>query len=330
MNDIKEDAIAIQQKVDFTPLRGRSVLVTGGSGLLGQYIAATLQNLPDIELHVQCQSKPQNVDFYPDTRLYYANLANVNDCARLPNADVVIWASAYAQPLRFLADPLMALRSSSYGIMALLEKCNVGGRFLYISSSEVYCGCPSKPPFREAEIGTITPYHPRACYIEAKKFGEAITYLYRQRGISTVAVRPGILYGPGAKYSDQRSWVSFIRRAFAEKEIRLMDRGQVVRTFGYITDGMELLFNALIRGTQPVYNISGHSALSIAELAQVIGRVAGVPVIVPEEDHGVAGTPENLQLNTDLIENEFDKRSFVDFETGISRTVEWWRETYAT
>jgi nucleoside-diphosphate-sugar epimerase len=333
MNAVERNAQTILAQIDPAPLEGRAVLITGGSGLLGTQIVATLQAAIEyglhIDLYVQVQRGLNAIEPGERTKLIYANLANPYDCERLPDADVVISAASYAQPLRFIAEPLQALRSASTGLLALLERCRVGGSFLYISSSEVYCDCHARPPFSEDDIGTITPYHPRACYITGKMFGEAMTYLYRNRGLSTVAVRPGIIYGPGFKKGDRRSWVQFAERAVTQGKIELMDAGLVRRTFLYMTDGIELILKALLYGTQPVYNVAGHDSLSIARLAETIGEIAGVPVVIPEEDHGVAGTPEDLQLNGSRIENEFNKRHYVSLEEGLAHTVEWARELYA-
>lgn len=327
----------MEPELDYTPLDGKTVLLTGSTGLLSTHIAAQLSgwvNESGLDAELYFQAQRQVSDQWLRTtgcagQIVYANLANPGDCARLPNADVVICAHSYAQPLKFIAEPLLALRGAAYGTMALLEKVNVGGRFLYISSSEVYCDCPTELPYKETDIGAITPYHPRACYITGKMFGEAMTYLYRQRGISTVAVRPGITYGPGFKRDDQRSWASFIRRAVETKEIRLLDAGEVRRTVCYVSDGMRMLFNILLRGTQPVYNLAGQYTLSIAEMASIIARHAGAQVVYPEDNHGVAGTPENLALDGSLYESEFGKEEFIIPDDGFKQTVDWYRETYA-
>ncbi|MDD5517852.1 MAG: NAD-dependent epimerase/dehydratase family protein [Candidatus Omnitrophica bacterium] len=332
---IKEIAVDVNIDVDMSPLDGKTILVTGASGLLGTHILSALQHARDnlnldIEIHAQTKGKfnlSTGGNNNLSTIIHYANLANDNDCKRLPNADVIISAASYAQPLRFLSEPLMALRASSYGLMNLLEKCNVGGRFMYISSSEVYCDSLANPPYREEDTGSISPYHPRACYIEGKRFGEAVTYLYRNRGISTVAVRPGITYGPGFKKGDKRSWAQFVERALTESEIKMMDAGNVKRTFCYMSDGIELLFKVLLYGTQTVYNLSGKSSMSIFDLAEKIGEIAHVPVLVPEDDKGgVAGTPDDLQLNTELIESEFPKENWIGINEGFTKTIEWARE----
>lgn len=326
MNEIDQIARQVTWRVDLSPLEGRTVLITGASGLVGTHLARAI-SLSGAKLHLQANQSKMNAP--EGATVHYANLANPNDCARLPEADIIISGANWAQPLRFLEQPLMALRSASYGLMALLEKVRPGGRFLYISSSEVYCGCTATPPFREEDEGQISPYHPRACYIVGKIWGEAITHLYRNRGISTVAVRPGITYGPGFRKGDRRSWAQFIERAMTQNEIRLMDAGKVKRTFCFMTDGIEHLLNVLLYGAQPVYNMSGRDRVSIYELAELIGKCASVPVIVPEVDHGVGGTPDDLQMDSSRVELEFGKSEYTSMTEGMAQTVEWAKRQYA-
>lgn len=325
MGQIDDNAERIIEAVDLSYLHGKRILVTGASGLLGRQIASVLDNAGLEDVHLQYGSQMDD-EFDPyRTTLYHANLANEADCATLPQADVVIYASSYAQPLRFMAEPLTAMRSSAYGLMAALECCRVGGRFMYVSSSEVYCNAPGVGPFEEARTGYVSPYHPRACYIMAKLWGEAMVNYYRQRGLSTVVVRPGITYGPGFRSGDKRSWAQFVESAVKTGRIHLMDSGLARRTFCYISDGIELLFRILLNGRQQVYNLSGRSSHTIADMARIIGEVSGVPVEIPESGEGVAGTPEDLQLDSTLLDAEFPKREWVATREGMSRTVEWAR-----
>ncbi|MFA5300724.1 MAG: NAD-dependent epimerase/dehydratase family protein, partial [Lutibacter sp.] len=121
------DGIAshVLKSVDLSPLANKTVMVTGASGLLGSHIVNILTKAaPIYNLHimavVQTRLHPEQEPF-DRLQVAYANLGNPADCERLPFADVVISAASYAQPKRFLAAPIGALRSSGLGIMALLE-----------------------------------------------------------------------------------------------------------------------------------------------------------------------------------------------------------------
>ena len=60
---------------------------------------------------------------------------------------------------------------------------------------------------------------------------------------------------------------SFIEKALcACGKIELMDAGNAIRTYCYVSDAVELMWQAALNGTQPVYNIGGHSTVTIGEL----------------------------------------------------------------
>jgi UDP-glucuronate decarboxylase len=121
---------------------------------------------------------------------------------------------------------------------------------------------------------------------------------------------------------------SFIEQALTRGRIELMDAGLAFRTYCYVTDAVELMFQALLYGTQPVYNIGGHSTVTIGELATIIGHMTGVPVSFPEKPVEVRGAPEEVRLDLALAEQEFKKTKFVDLESGLRATIEWQRSLY--
>ena len=65
----------------------------------------------------------------------------------------------------------------------------------------------------ESDIGTTTPLHPRASYIEGKRGGETICNAYRSQGVRAVSARLALAYGPGTRKGDKRAMNSFIEKA---------------------------------------------------------------------------------------------------------------------
>lgn len=65
--------------------------------------------------------------------------------------------------------------------MELLDRLHAQWKFLYASSSAIYSGL-QKDAFTENDVGTTNTLHPRACYIEGKRCGEAIVNAYREGG----------------------------------------------------------------------------------------------------------------------------------------------------
>ncbi len=332
---IARDAAAICERVKVDALRDKTILVTGASGLLGTYFLATLAHLKQtgMPLHGSAQVRSEPA---PHTagilqrggfRCLQANLADPAECASLPAADVIIHAAGYAQPAIFMANPVATFQLNTTATATLLQKLKPGGCFLYLSSSEIYSGL-KKSLLSESDIGTTTPLHPRACYIEGKRGGETICNSYRSQGVRAVAARLALAYGPGTRKGDKRALNSFIERALCQGRIELMDAGKAVRTYCYVSDAIELMWQATLHGTQPVYNIGGHSTVTIGELARLIGQIAGVPVSFPQQSAEIAGAPEEVRLDLTRPETEFNKTSYVSLEDGLRATVEWQRHLY--
>jgi UDP-glucuronate decarboxylase len=333
---ILEDAERIVQRVNFAALDGADVLITGASGLIGvQFLAgfrqwSTLNRRP-ISVTAVCQSAPppwlDALIQVPGLTMVRGDLTDPAFRAALPSAGVVIHAAGYAQPGRFLADPAKTIQINVNATLDLLEKTRPDGRFLFLSSSEVYSGSPLTP-YREDAIGTTDPSHTRACYIEGKRCGEALCHAFRRSGLSVGIGRIALTYGPGTRTDDVRVLNTLIRQGLSEGRIRLRDRGAASRTLGYVSDVAAQLLAVLIGGREAVYNVGGVSRVTILELAEQVGRLLGVPVSVPESDDDPTGAAADVALDLSRVCEEFGLGEFVELDDGLARTVAWQRELY--
>ena len=333
---IARDAAAICERVKLDELRDKIILVTGASGLLGTYFLATLAHLKQSGVRLEAIAQVRS-ELAPHTaeiirrggfQLALVNVADHAECSSLPEADVVIHSAGYAQPAIFMANPAATIQVNTTATATLLQKVRPGGAFLFLSSSEVYSGL-KKAVLNESDIGTTTPLHPRSSYIEGKRCGEAICNAYRSTGIRAVSARLALAYGPGTRQHDKRAMNAFIEKALCQGRIELMDAGKAIRTYCYVSDAVEMMWQAALHGTQPVYNIGGHSTVTIGDLAQLIGNIIGVPVAFPSTQSEVAGAPEEVRLDLSRVEVEFDKHNYVSLEDGLRATIEWQRGLYA-
>ena len=337
-NDIiSKDAGRICQRVNLDGLQDKTILVTGASGLLGTYFLATLANLREsgvpLDVIAQVRSDPgvhtAEIIQRGGFKIVQSDISDFQQCSSLPEADVIIHSAGYAQPLIFMANPLPTIQINTTATATLLNKLRPGGSFLFISSCEVYSGL-NKSILKESDIGTTTPLHPRSSYIESKRCGEAICNAYRNTGVNAVSVRVALTYGPGTRKHDKRAVNSFIEQAICQGHIKLLDAGRAVRTCCYVTDAVELMWQAALHGTQPVYNIAGHSTVTISELAKLVAEISGVPLTIPESQVEVAGTPEEVLLDLTRSESEFQKSAYVNLEEGLCATIKWQRQLYAS
>ena len=332
---IDNDISYICQTIDVEKLSNSTVVLSGASGLIGTYFLACLSRLLNAgilnSVYALIYSDPPShvVEITRDSNIQFMkiDLANFEHYSRIPEADIIIHTAGYAQPLRFMANAINTLQINCSSTIALLKKLKKNGSFLFSSSAEVYCDLDSFP-FSEEKIGLTTPFHVRASYIEGKRGGECAANIFYQNGYNVKSVRLGDIYGPGTRENDQRAINSFIRNGYLNKRIDLMDAGNAMRNFCYITDAVILMWKILFVGTKPIYNLGGPDTITIAQLAQLIGAIMNIPISIPQTKEGIVGSPRELVLDLVRMKEEFNKTKFVSLKKGLKNTIDWQRNLY--
>lgn len=242
----------------------------------------------------------------------------------LEKADYIVYGPGYGQPLKFTQDKVRTIEINTTSLIKAFSYLKEGGTFLYISTSEVYSGAES--PYDEYSIGTTTPEHPRACYIEGKRCGEAICHSYASSGVNVKIARLALAYGPGTKRGDTRVINQLIEQGITGT-ITLRDGGEAIRTYLYITDAVDMLWKILLKGKSTVYNVGGFSTLTILELAHEIAYYMNATLLVPNITNGLADAPAGVTLSMDKFLKEFEQ-SFVPLSRGLALTIDYQKKLY--
>ena len=242
----------------------------------------------------------------------------------LEPADYIVHGAGYGQPQMFMKDEISTIKINTDFTTELFKYLKPDGKFLFISTSEVYSGAPS--PYKETDIGTTTPIHPRACYIEGKRCGEAICMAFRRKGFDVKIARLSLAYGEGTKSDDTRVLNQFIKQALTKGKIELLDMGEAKRTYCYIGDVVKILWAILLEGKESVYNVGGISKTTVADLARKIGEITGAEVVFPNIKGGLTGAPEDVELDMSKVMNEFSFKGFVSLDAGLKLTIKWQKE----
>ena len=330
MNTIIEKEIhEMLASIETSFLHNKSILVTGASGLVGSYFSVLFQEIRksrgiDFELYLTSKSGEFEFNIENATIIIAKDLSRSETITKMPSFDIIIHAAGYAQPSKFLADTRTTIRLATETTYELIGKLKTGGRFLFFSTSEVYSDLP-KPPFREDQIGLTNTNHPRAAYIEAKRLGETIVHLAnREKNIVANSIRLASAFGPGVKQNDSRVMSNIIHQALSDKHIKLKDNGDAWRTFCYITDVIEMSYAVLQKGCGEVYNVGGVSRVQIKDLAKIVSEETGAKLTYPTNDENyLKGAPTDVSLDLTKILNLCGQRDFVDFHTGIRKTILW-------
>ena len=54
-----------------------------------------------------------------------------------------------------------------------------------------------------------------------------------------------------------------------------------------------------------------------------------MPVQFPQNSEELGGAPENVYLDMSLVERDFNKTHYVDFDKGLAQTIEWQKVLYS-
>ncbi len=313
-------------------LNGKSILMTGATGLIGlnllgflaQHVATGRLDL-DIFGVSRSGILPSQFSHREHVQMFSVDLSlEMNLGASLPPADFVVHGATYGQPAKFMDRPIetILLNTSVTAALAELSK----EQFLFLSSSEVYSGLVGSP-HKETEIGTSNTDHPRACYIEGKRAGEAVTLAIGKMNKGAKVARLSLVYGPGARWDDQRVMYELIKRALTSGYVSLRGSGSSKRSYLYVNDAIQLLVTIMLNGENGVYNLGGLETISLEGLAKKIAAAAEVEYRRPEphtEPQSV-GAPDNVKLDMSktLALSSFSNPTTL--EKGLPETITWMR-----
>ena len=327
---LKEEYNEINLK-EWQKLKNKTILITGGNGLIGSNIISYLQFLnkkENLNLKILVHSFSKPVEWLPkDNNIEYFN-SDLNAGFPEWEFDYLINTATYGTPKKFLQNKLQTIKLNTETYTKLLELSKLNNAtVLHMSSSEVYGQVPQdRDSVDENYNGDVCTFAPRAVYGESKRLSETISKVFIDEGMDIKIIRLAIGYGAGVKYDDARFINEFIKKAINFGEIVMMDEGKVLRQLSFITDTIEMMLNIMLSGKEVIYNVGGVDLKSIREIAEVIAKNEGVEVKLPEILSSVGGTPKSLILDITRYINEFGCPNFISYEKGLAKTAEWIKE----
>jgi GDP-L-fucose synthase len=310
-------------------LRGKRLVVTGGSGFLGSHVVEELRAVHGpAELVV-----PRRRDY---------DLVQREACRRLlhdARPDVVLHLAARVggiganrdNPGSFFFENLMM------GVQ-LVEECRLQGVGKVVTVGTI-CSYPklTPVPFREEDLWDGYPEETNAPYGLAKKMLLVQGQAYRQQyGMDVIHLLPVNLYGPGDNFDPASSHVipALVKKfqdALEEGHpaVELWGTGRASREFLYVEDAARGICLAAERysGPEPV-NLGAGFEITIRELAETIARLMGFRGSVLWDTSKPDGQPRR-SLDTSRAASLFGFEAETGFEDGLRRTIDWYRRERA-
>jgi len=306
----------------------KRILVTGGAGFIGSHLCEKLLASGNevICLDNYFTGSKQNIIHLLDNHCFEVIRHDITMPIYI-EVDEIYNLACPASPVHYQYNGIKTIKTSVMGAINTLGLAKrTKSKVLLASTSEIY-GDPKVHPQTETYWGNVNTLGPRACYDEGKRCAETLFMnYYMQHRLKIKIARIFNTYGPRMSSNDGRVISNFIVQALKGENITIFGDGTHTRSFQYVDDlvtGMIKLMDTPDTFTGPV-NLGNPVELSVNELAKKILELTGskskiIHLPLPPDD------PKQRQPDISLARKELGWEPLVDLETGLRRTIEFFR-----
>ena len=307
-------------------MKDKKILVTGGLGLIGSYIADEL--IDDNEVIIidnKSTGKVENLQNinHENLTIIENDLNDVNLDELLVDVDYVFHLAAMASVPLSIDNPSECVKNNMDATIKLINACknNNVKKIIFSSSSSVY-GDNTNIPLKETEYPL-----PKSPYAASKASGELFlkTY-YEAYGLNYISLRYFNVFGPKQDENSQYAAVipNFITALLKEEQPIIYGDGEQTRDFIYIKDVVNANIKAAESDYNGIVNVASGKKTSINELYKIICETLGYDIeakYLPERKgdikHSLADVGNMKKIDYEVNLN--------DFENQLKETINWFK-----
>lgn len=305
-------------------LKGKRVMVTGGSGFLGSYVTSRLE---EKEVNVFSLGR-KNYDLTKQQEVERA-LTEINPDVIIHLAAVVggIGVNRKHPGTFFYQNAVMGIELMEQARQRNIEKFVAVGTI---------CAYPkfTQVPFKEEDLWEGYPEETNAPYGLAKKMMLVQAQSYRDEfSFNAIYLLPVNLYGPRDNFDPNSSHVipALIKKCIDAKrqglgKIVVWGTGNASREFLYVEDAAEgiVLATEKYDYREPI-NLGSGREIKIKDLVGKIAELTGYEGDIEWDTSKPDGQPRRC-LDVSKAERYFGFRAKTDFDTGLEKTIRWYEE----
>jgi UDP-glucose 4-epimerase len=307
-------------------------LITGIAGFIGSSIARALLERGEQVRGIDNLStgKRQNLKEIEDKIEFHE--ADLLDLAAVRKAcegvDCMFHEAAIPSVPKSVKDPLGSNQANVDGTVHALVAARDARvkRVVYAASSSAYGDTPTLPKHEGMTPNPISPY------AVAKLASEYyMVSFYRCYGLETVSLRYFNIFGPRQDPSSPYSGVlaKFTTQMLRGEQPTIFGNGSQSRDFTYIDNAVEANLLAAHAPAQKaagqVFNVATGTRVDLNETCKLLGKLTGYhgePKYGPERE----GDIQHSLADITKAEQALGYKPKVNFEEGLRRTVEWYKE----
>jgi GDP-L-fucose synthase len=311
------------------------ILITGGSGLVGQNLTARLIKEGYTNLRVNLHRRTVR-HVYDEVEYTYHDLQTYDGCIDATrNVDVVFHAAAStSNAVDTVVDPLAHVTPNVAMNNFLIDAAwrNEVEHYIFISSNTVY---PPKgdEPVVETDFLFDEPYPVYFPVGWMKRYAEVQCELYAKylpRKMKCTVIRPANLFGPHDKYDFNKCHVTPATiRKVADKmnPIPVWGDGSELRDLLYIEDFVEALQVVMEKEEDmfEVYNVGCNNVYSVNEVVEKMKNIVDYNAPI-EYIQGKPSMIPTRKIDSNKIINKLGWTPKTSLEDGLKKAYVWYME----
>lgn len=307
----------------------KKILLTGGSGFLGNAIVSELLSIG---------VKKDNI-FIPRSK--NCDLRESKNIKRaVKGMDIIIHLAAKVGGIGYNREhPGEMFYDNIMMGTQLMHESHLQGVKKFVALGTICCYPKFTPvPFKEGDLWNGYPEETNAPYGLAKKMLLVQSQAYRhQYGFNAIFLLPVNLYGPGDNFDPASSHVipALIKKFIEAKKnrvktVEVWGTGKATREFLYVKDAAHAVILASEKYNKPEpVNIGAGFEISIKELAEKIKKITGFTGEIRWDTTKPDGQPRRM-LDTHRAFDEFGFQASVHFDKGLQEVIAWYEQNSTT
>jgi dTDP-glucose 4,6-dehydratase len=237
--------------------------------------------------------------------------------------DAIVHFAAESHVDRSILSPDVVIQTNFRGTFTMLEGARKHrvGRFVHVSTDEVY-GSLESP----LEADENYPLNPSSPYSASKAGSDLLARSYFVTYKMPVLItRASNNYGPFQ--FPEKLIPLMISNAFEDRSLPVYGDGQQVRDWLYVDDHCRGILAVLRKGREgEIYNIGGNRSIPNLDVVHQILALTGKPESLIQYVTDRPGHDRRYALSSEKLMHETSWSPQMDFETGLGRTIDWYRD----